>query len=56
MALHRADEIVDPGAARIDRLKAQLTEFKDRATKWDEVVAEHTEFKTAAISRLAGTA
>lgn len=53
MALQQAGVIVDPRAAQIERLKAQVAELKDRVTKRDEVVAELTEFKTTAISQLA---
>lgn len=53
VALQQAGEIVDPRAAQISRLKAQVTELKDRVAKRDEAVAELTEFRTAAVSRLA---
>lgn len=52
-ALQKADEIVDPRAAQIQRLKTQVTELKDRLTKRDEALAELTAFKTVAISQLA---
>lgn len=52
-ALQQAGEIVDPRDAQIERLKAQVAGLKERVTKRDEVVAELTEFKTAAISQLA---
>nr|WTB09089.1 hypothetical protein OG546_35695 [Streptomyces antimycoticus] len=52
-ALQQAGEIVDPRAAQIERLKAQVAHLKDRVAKRDEVVSELTEFKTAAISQLA---
>ncbi|MEU2785665.1 MULTISPECIES: hypothetical protein [unclassified Streptomyces] len=52
-ALRQAGEIVDPRAAQIERLKAQVDELKDRVAKRDEALAELTAFKTAAISQLA---
>ncbi|WP_031036364.1 hypothetical protein [Streptomyces sp. NRRL F-5650] len=52
-ALRQAGETVDPRAAQIERLKAQVAELKDRVAKQDDVVADLTEFKTAAISQLA---
>ncbi|OEJ28878.1 hypothetical protein BGM19_01450 [Streptomyces agglomeratus] len=52
-ALQRAGEIVDPRAAQIERLKAQVAELKDRVAKRDEAMAELTAFKTVALSRLA---
>ena len=48
-----AGEIVDPRAAQIERLKAQVAELKDRVTKRDEALAELTAFKTLAVSRIA---
>lgn len=51
--LQEAGEIVDPRAAQIERLKAQVAELKDRVAKRDETVAELTAFKTLAVSRLA---
>ncbi|MFI9781401.1 hypothetical protein ACIHCV_43525 [Streptomyces sp. NPDC051956] len=52
-ALRDAGEIVDPRAAQIERLKAEVAELKNRVTKRDEELAELTEFKTVAISQLA---
>ncbi|WP_326751241.1 hypothetical protein OH738_36180 [Streptomyces hirsutus] len=52
-ALQQAGEIVDPRAAQIERLKVQVAELTDRVAKRDGVVAELTDFKTAAISQLA---
>ncbi|MFF5713811.1 hypothetical protein [Streptomyces sp. NPDC012756] len=51
-ALQHAGEIVDPRAAQIKRLKAQVAELKDRVAKRDEAMAELLAFKTAAISQL----
>lgn len=53
VALQEAGEIVDPRAAQIERLKAQVAELKDRVAKRDEVTAKLTEFQTVAISQLA---
>ncbi|MBT2527793.1 hypothetical protein J7E91_20800 [Streptomyces sp. ISL-99] len=52
VALQQAGEIVDPRAAQIERLKAQVAELKDRVAKRDEAMAELLAFKTAAISQL----
>ncbi|MEU4796389.1 hypothetical protein [Streptomyces sp. NPDC023327] len=51
-ALQEAGEIVDPRAAQIERLKAQVAELKERLAKRDEALAELTAFKALAISRL----
>ncbi|WP_060880319.1 hypothetical protein [Streptomyces scabiei] len=51
--LRQAGEIVDPRAAQIERLKAQVADLKDRVAKRDEAVAELTAFKTVAVSQLA---
>ncbi|MFD5650569.1 hypothetical protein [Streptomyces sp. NPDC127039] len=52
-ALRQAGEIVDPRAAQIERLKAQIAELKDRVATRDEALAELTAFKTLAVSRIA---
>lgn len=52
-ALRQAGEIVDPRAAQIERLKAQVAELKDRVANRDEALAELTAFKTLAVSRIA---
>ncbi|MFF1697335.1 hypothetical protein ACFVXC_27595 [Streptomyces sp. NPDC058257] len=52
-ALRDAGEIVDPRLAQIERLRAQNTEFKERIIARDEKIAQLTEFRTLAISRLA---
>ncbi|MGR8008527.1 hypothetical protein [Streptomyces hypolithicus] len=52
-ALQEAGEVIDPRAAQIERLKAQVAELKERVTKRDEALAELTAFKTLAISRIA---
>ncbi|GAA2974085.1 hypothetical protein [Streptomyces enissocaesilis] len=52
-ALRQAGEIVDPRAAQVERLKAQVAELKDRVAKRDEALAELTAFKTLAVSRIA---
>ncbi|KIX80000.1 hypothetical protein SF12_00660 [Streptomyces sp. MBRL 601] len=51
-ALQEAGQIVDPRAAQIERLKAQVAELKERLAKRDEALAELTAFKTLAVSRL----
>ncbi|MFF9483116.1 hypothetical protein [Streptomyces sp. NPDC014733] len=51
--LRAAGEIVDPRDSQIDRLKKQVDELKERIATRDEQLAELTEFKTLAISRLA---
>ncbi|WP_331722442.1 hypothetical protein [Streptomyces anulatus] len=52
-ALQDVGEIVDPRAAQIERLRAQNTEFRERIIARDEKIAQLTEFRTLAISRLA---
>lgn len=52
-ALRDAGEIVDPRLAQIERLRAQNAEFKERIIARDEKIAQLTEFRTLAISRLA---
>ncbi|MET8563215.1 hypothetical protein ABZV75_22460 [Streptomyces flaveolus] len=47
-----AGEAPDPRTAQIERLKAQVTELKERLAKRDEALAELTAFKTLAVSRL----
>ncbi|MFE3860597.1 hypothetical protein ACFXPT_09175 [Streptomyces goshikiensis] len=51
--LQEGGQITDPRAAQIQRLKAQVTELQDRVAKRDEALAELTEFRTHAISRIA---
>lgn len=51
--LRDAGEIVDPRDAQVDRLKQQVDELRKRITTRDEQLAELTEFKALAISRLA---
>lgn len=51
--LRAAGEIVDPRDAQVDRLKQQVAELKERVATRDEQLAELTEFKVLAISRLA---
>ncbi|AZM58172.1 MULTISPECIES: hypothetical protein [unclassified Streptomyces] len=51
-ALQEAGQIVDPRAAQIERLKAQVAELKERLAKRDEALAELTAFKILAVSRL----
>lgn len=53
VALQEAGAIVDPRAAQIERLKAQVAELKERVTKRDETLAELSAFKTLAISQIA---
>ncbi|MER6618276.1 hypothetical protein [Streptomyces xantholiticus] len=53
VALQQAGKIVDPRAAQIERLQAQVAELKDRVIKRDEALAELTAFKTLAGSRIA---
>ncbi|MCJ0869590.1 hypothetical protein [Streptomyces sp. AP-93] len=52
-SLREVGEIVDPRAAQIERLKAQVADLKDRVTKRDDTLAELNAFKTIALSRLA---
>jgi hypothetical protein len=52
VALQEAGEIVDPRAAQIERLKAQVAELKERVTKRDETLGELSAFKTLAISQI----
>jgi DNA repair exonuclease SbcCD ATPase subunit len=51
--LRDAGEIVDPRIAQIERLKAQNAELKSRIVTRDEQIAQLTEFRNLAISRLA---
>ncbi|MFE9476211.1 hypothetical protein ACFYOR_35000 [Streptomyces griseofuscus] len=51
--LRAAGEIVDPRDAQVDRLKKQVDELNKRLASRDEQLAELTEFKILAISRLA---
>lgn len=51
--LQEAGEVVDPRVAQIDRLKAEVAELKARVAKRDADLADLTEFKTLAVSRLA---
>ncbi|MDO0938942.1 hypothetical protein QQY66_47210 [Streptomyces sp. DG2A-72] len=51
--LRAAGEIADSRDAQVDRLKQQVDELKKRIAARDEQLAELTEFKTMAISRLA---
>ncbi|WP_405738567.1 hypothetical protein OG422_01020 [Streptomyces sp. NBC_01525] len=52
-ALQETGEIVDPRAAQIERLKAENAQLRKRLANRDEQLAELTDFKTLAISRLA---
>ncbi|MFE6163152.1 hypothetical protein ACFQ7F_30040 [Streptomyces sp. NPDC056486] len=51
--LREAGEVIDPRTAQIDRLKAKVTELKERLAQRDETIAELTTFKELALSRLA---
>ncbi|MFE2429371.1 hypothetical protein ACFXJ5_21825 [Streptomyces sp. NPDC059373] len=51
--LQDAGEIFDPRVTQIERLKIEKAELKKRITARDEQLAELTDFKTLAISRLA---
>jgi len=51
--LRHAGEILDPRVAQIERLKKENAELRKRISARDEQLAELTEFKTLAISRLA---
>lgn len=51
--LRDAGEILDPRVAQIERLKKENAELRKRISARDEQLAELTEFKTSAISRLA---
>ncbi|MET7975604.1 hypothetical protein ABZW44_21670 [Streptomyces mirabilis] len=46
-------EVPDPREARIERLKAQNAELKDRVTDRDATIGELTEFKKLALCRRA---
>ncbi|MGP3684524.1 hypothetical protein ACTVZO_07400 [Streptomyces sp. IBSNAI002] len=52
-SLREVGEIVDPRAAQIERLKAQVAELKGRVANRGDAVAELNAFKTVALSRLA---
>ncbi len=52
-ALQAAGEIVDPRAAQVERLKAEVDLLKQRVAARDGQIEGLTEFKTLAISRLA---
>ncbi|WP_367657966.1 hypothetical protein [Streptomyces sp. TG1A-8] len=51
--LQQAGKIVDPRGAQIERLKTERAELKKRLTDRDASLAELTDFKQLAISRLA---
>jgi chromosome segregation ATPase len=51
--LRDAGATVDPRDAQVDRLKRQVDELKKRIITRDEQLAELSEFKVLAISRLA---
>jgi len=51
--LQAAGEIVDPRAAQVERLKAEVDLLKQRVAARDGQIEGLTEFKTLAISRLA---
>jgi uncharacterized protein (DUF3084 family) len=51
--LQDAGEIVDPRVAQIEHLKVEVVVLRDRVAARDQKLAELTEFKTLAISRLA---
>ncbi|MCX5238984.1 hypothetical protein OG824_27670 [Streptomyces prunicolor] len=51
--LRAAGATVDPRDAQVDRLKQQVDELKKRITARDEQLAELSEFRVVAISRLA---
>ncbi|MFD4173561.1 hypothetical protein [Streptomyces anulatus] len=51
--LRDAGKIVDPRIAQIERIKAQNAELKERIVTRDEQIAQLTEFRSLAISRLA---
>ncbi|MCX4406149.1 MULTISPECIES: hypothetical protein [unclassified Streptomyces] len=51
--LRAAGETADPRDAQVERLKQQVEGLKKRVAARDEQLAELTEFKTLAISRLA---
>lgn len=51
--LQEAGDAVDPRVAQIERLKAEVAELKARVAKRDATLADLTEFKTLAVSRLA---
>lgn len=51
--LQEAGEVVDPRVAQIERLKAEVAELKARVARRDTALADLTEFKTLAVSRLA---
>ncbi|MFE9864911.1 hypothetical protein ACFYPZ_19615 [Streptomyces sp. NPDC005506] len=52
-ALQEAGELIDPRAAQIERLKAQVVELKERVARRDAELAELAAFKPLALSRLA---
>jgi hypothetical protein len=52
-ALREAGGRPDPRDAQIARLKTEITVLKERLARRDETITELTEFKAAALSRLA---
>ncbi|MEV5281729.1 hypothetical protein [Streptomyces sp. NPDC052811] len=52
-ALQDAGELVDPRAARLERLKKENAELRDRVSRRDKELAKPAKFRVMAISRLA---
>jgi hypothetical protein len=52
-ALRAAEDLPDPRDAQIARLKNEVATLKQRLTSRDQTITEHTDFRTAALSRLA---
>lgn len=51
--LQDAGDIIDPRAAQVERLKRENAELRERISRRDQALAQLTEFKVMAISRLA---
>jgi hypothetical protein len=52
-AIRQAGDAPDPREAQIGRLKTEITTLKERLARQDAAIAELTEFRTLALSRLA---
>ena len=52
-ALRAADDLPDLRDAQIARLKTEAATLKERIATRDQTITEHTDFRTAALSRLA---
>jgi hypothetical protein len=52
-SLHSTGDLPDPRDAQIARLKSEATALKERLTRRDQTITEHTGFRTSALSQIA---